>query len=73
MKFANAVNSLVVTFIRLDFDEHNNWDFFVMERLHAIDYRSYEIEKRELWMDVLEHEVQLLHTAGFVHRDIKRP
>lgn len=73
LKFANAINGLVVNFIRLDFDEANNWDLLVMERLFAYDYRSQEIEKRELWMDVFEDELKGLHAAGFVHRDLRRP
>jgi len=73
MKFANAVNALVVSFVRLDYDEVNKWDLLVMERLYALDYRSMEIEKRELWMDVFEDELKQLHTAGFAHRDIRRP
>ena len=57
MKFANTVNNLVVKFIRLDYDEANKWDLLVMERLYAFDYRSQEIEKRELWLDVFEDEL----------------
>jgi hypothetical protein len=45
MKFANEINELVVKFIRLDFDSTNNWDMLVMERIYAVDFRSYEIEK----------------------------
>ncbi len=73
MKFANEVNDLVVKFIRLDFDEKNNWDMLVMERIYAIDFRSYEIEKRELWINIFEDELKQLHKAGFVHRDLRRP
>lgn len=73
MKFANGINSVIVKFLRLDYDEVNEWDLLIMERLYALDYRSHEIEKRELWMDVLEDEIKELHTAGFVHRDIRRP
>jgi serine/threonine protein kinase len=73
MKFANAVNALVVSFLRLDYDDTNQWDLLVMERLYALDYRSMEIEKRELWFDVFEDELKQLHAAGFVHRDIRRP
>lgn len=73
MKFANTVNSLVVQFIRLDYDEKLAAEMLVMERVYPIDYRAYEVEKRELWLDVFEDEVKELHRAGFVHRDLKRP
>jgi tRNA A-37 threonylcarbamoyl transferase component Bud32 len=73
MQYANAVNGLVVKFIRLDRDEANDWDMLVMERIYPLDYRSYEVEKRELWFDVFETEIQQLHEAGFVHRDLRRP
>lgn len=73
MKFANKINDLVCRFIRIDFDEKNNWELLVMERLYPIDYRSYEIEKRELWADVFEDELRQLHKAGFVHHDLRRP
>ncbi len=73
MKFANAVNNLVVKFIRLDFDEALNAEMLVMERIYALDYRAYEVEKRELWCDIFEDELMQLHREGFVHRDIKRP
>jgi serine/threonine protein kinase len=45
----------------------------VMERIHPLDFRSYEVEIRELWLDVFENDLQELHRAGFVHRDLKRP
>jgi serine/threonine protein kinase len=73
MKFANNINSLVVKFIRLDFSELHNADLLVMERLMPLDYRSYEVEKRELWFDVFEYELKQLHQNGFVHKDLKRP
>ena len=73
MKFANTVNDLVARFIRLDFDESMQAEMLVMERIYPIDYRAYEVEKRELWWEVFEHEVHELHVSGFVHRDIKRP
>jgi hypothetical protein len=73
MKFANTINELVVRFIRLDFDEVLQAEMLVMERIYPIDYRAYEVERRELWWDVFEQEVEQLHKGGFVHRDIKRP
>ena len=73
MKFANTINNLVVKFIRLDYNESLSAEMLVMERIFPLDYRAYEIEKRELWVNVLEDEMEQLHTAGFVHRDIRRP
>lgn len=73
MKFANGVNGLVAHFIRLDFDDTLPAEMLVMERIYPIDYRAYEVEKRELWWEVFEHELKQLHNAGFVHRDIRRP
>jgi serine/threonine protein kinase len=72
MKFANSVNGLVVRFIRLD-ELQDDTEMLVMERLFPMDFRAYEQEKRELWLDVLESELQQLHQAGFVHRDLRRP
>lgn len=73
MKYVNAVNDLVCHFIRLDFDESLQSDMLVMERIYPVDYRAYELEKRELWVDVFFDEMKELHKAGFVHRDISRP
>ena len=73
MKFANKINNLICQFIRIDFDEKNKWELLVMERIYPIDYRSYEIEKRELWFDVFEDELKQLHNTGFVHHDLRRP
>ncbi len=73
MQFANTVNGLVVKFNRLDFDAALQAEMLVMERIYPIDYRAYEVEKRELWLEVFFAEIRQLHNAGFVHRDIKRP
>lgn len=72
MRFANAVNGLVVGFLRLDFLNEDT-EMLVMERLYPMDFRAYEFEKRELWLDILEDELTALHRAGFVHRDLRRP
>lgn len=73
MKFANTINDLVVKFIRLDYSEEIQAEMLVMERIHPIDFRAYEVEIRELWFDVFYDEIKALHKAGFVHRDLKRP
>lgn len=73
MQFANAINGLVAKFIRLDFDETLEAEILVMERIHPIDYRAYEVEIRQLWVEVFKEELKQLHRAGFVHRDLKRP
>lgn len=72
MKFANAVNGLVVQFLRLDV-LNDDTEMLVMERLFPMDFRAYEFEKRELWLDVLESDLRQLHQAGFAHRDLRRP
>ena len=73
MQYANNINGLVVQFIRLDYNEVLQAEMLVMERLYPIDYRAYEIEKRELWLEVFEDELRQFHSNGFVHRDLKRP
>jgi len=73
MKNANTINSLIVNFIRIDFDETHQWEMLVMERLYPLDFRSFEVEKRKLIFEVFEAELNELHRQGFVHRDLKRP
>ncbi len=73
MRFGNDINSLIVKFLRLDFDEKKSWEMLVMERLYPMDFRSFEIEKRALMIEVFEDELNELHRQGFVHRDLKRP
>ncbi len=73
MQFANAVNNLVVKFVRLDYNEALQAEMLVMERIYPIDFRAYEVEIRQLWLDVFADELKQLHQAGFVHRDLKRP
>jgi serine/threonine protein kinase len=72
MKFANAINSLIVGFVRLD-ELNEETELLVMERLFPMDFRAYEFEKRELLLDVFEDELHGLHRGGFVHRDLRRP
>ncbi|MFN4254731.1 MAG: hypothetical protein ACK4Q5_06975 [Saprospiraceae bacterium] len=72
MQFANAVNGLVVRFARLD-ELNDEAEMLVMERLYPMDFRAYEHERRELWLDVFEDELRQLHRAGFAHRDLRRP
>ena len=73
MKFANQVNDLVARFVRLDYNEELQAEMLVMERIRPIDYRAYEVERRELWFDVFADELHQLHQSGFVHRDLRRP
>jgi tRNA A-37 threonylcarbamoyl transferase component Bud32 len=73
MKFANQINDLVTKFIRLDYDDEKKWDMLVMERIYPLDFRSIEVEKRELIFSVFDDELTKLHQNGFVHRDICRP
>ena len=73
MKFANAINELLVKFERLEYNEAINANMLVMERIIPLDYRAYEVEMREIWFDVLEDQLEELHQKGFVHNDLKRP
>ncbi|MBO0357807.1 hypothetical protein J0X19_07605 [Hymenobacter sp. BT186] len=73
MRFANSVNGLVVRFERLEYNPHLQADMLVMERIYPLDFRAYEVEMRELWLDVFTEELLALHAAGFVHRDLLRP
>lgn len=72
MKYANAINGLVVRFLRLDVLDEGT-EALVMERLYPMDYRAYEYERRELWLEVFEDELRELHREGFAHRDLRRP
>ncbi|MBK8634318.1 MAG: hypothetical protein IPN72_12465 [Saprospiraceae bacterium] len=73
MKFANNINDLVVKFKRLEYNDVMQGDMLIMERLYPMDYRAYELSKREIWLDVFFDEVHELHRNGFVHRDMLRP
>lgn len=73
MRYANSINGLVVNYIRLETNETLAADMLVMERIYPLDFRAYEVEVRALWLDVFSEELQALHAAGFVHRDLLRP
>lgn len=73
MQYANRINDLVVNFIRLDLDEAKGWEMLVMERLYPLDFRTYEYEARTLQVDIFAEELEQLHNAGFVHRDLRCP
>jgi hypothetical protein len=73
MRYANNVNSLVVNFRRLEVNAEVGADMLVMERVYPLDFRAYEVERRELWLSVFADELAALHQAGFVHRDLRRP
>ena len=73
MRYANGVNSLVVKFLRLEANAEAAADMLVMERVYPLDFRSHEVERRELWLSVFADELAALHRAGFVHRDLRRP
>lgn len=73
MQYANNINSLVAQFKRLEFNESLQAEMLVMERIYPIDFRAYEVERRELWLSVFLDEIFQLHKNGFVHRDIRRP
>ncbi len=72
MRFANQINGLLVNFIRLDI-YNDETEMLVMERLYPYDFRAFELERRQLWLDLFKSELAELHKAGFVHRDLKRP
>ncbi len=72
LQFANAINDLVVKFVRLD-ELNEDAEMLVMERLYPMDFRAYEQERRQLWLDVFESDLHQLHKSGFVHRDLRRP
>ena len=73
MKYANTINDLVVKFIGLDYNDDLKAEMLIMERIHPIDFRAFEVEIRELWFEVFHDEIKDLHKAGFVHRYLKRP
>ena len=73
MRYANTINELIVKFICFEYDDDLTADMLVMERLYPLDFRAYETEMREVWLNAFTDELQALHTAGFVHRDLLRP
>jgi len=73
LQYANRINTLVAQFIRLEFNDDIQAEMLVMERIYPIDFRAYEVERREFWLSVFFDEIFQLHKNGFVHRDIRRP
>jgi serine/threonine protein kinase len=72
MQYANGVNDLVVNFSRLDFKISSPQSMLVMERLYPLEFKEFELKRRQLWFEVFEYEIRQLHQAGFVHRDLLR-
>ncbi len=73
LKLANLVNDLLVQFIRLDIEEESSAEILVMERLFPLDYRALDVEKQEAIFNVFTDQLEELHAAGLVHRNLKRP
>ena len=42
---ANAINDLVVKFIRLDYDDTIKADMLIMERIYPLEYRRMKLKK----------------------------
>ena len=55
MRYANGANSLVVNFLRLEANAEAAADMLVMERVYPLDFRSHEVERRELWLSVFAY------------------
>jgi tRNA A-37 threonylcarbamoyl transferase component Bud32 len=70
--YANAINDLMVRFIRKDKFE-NNIDMLVMERLYPIEYKSISKIKRISVFEKFEKQISELHFHGFLHGDIEHP
>ena len=45
----------------------------VIERIKPNEFRAYEFEIGEVWMEVFKDKISKLHKSGFVHQDIKSP
>ena len=70
--FANAINDLMVRFIRKDrFDEST--DMLVMERLYPIDFQSLDKQERIPVFEKFKAQIYELHRKGFLHGDIEHP
>ena len=53
MNFDHTINDPVVKSICLDYDEALLAEMLIMERICPVYYRACEVEKRELWVEVL--------------------
>ncbi len=72
LEYANAINSLMVRFIRKDkFDEST--DMLVMERLCPMDFQSLDKHERIPVFEKFITQMDELHRHGFLHGDIEHP
>lgn len=72
MQYANTINNLIGNLCRLDYKETLQADMLVMERVFHMYYRAYEVEKRELWLEVFWDKIRQLHNGGFVQKHINK-
>ncbi len=70
--YANAINNLMVRFIRKDIFE-NTTEMLVMERLYPITYQSISKDERISVFEIFDSQITELHINGFIHGDIEHP
>ena len=69
MKFANAVNNLVVKFYELKIDD-SGFHMLVMERLFSMEYRAFESGQILKFLKSFRKKLVELHSEGFVFNDL---
>lgn len=76
LKYANAINDLMPTFIRKETwqaDDHKEYDMIVMERLHPLPIHHFDVSVRRTMIECFEENLKQLHDHHFVHGDLIRP